>query len=243
MDGARQDFKGYNDEVRQSLPILAAALALGACATATVAVKTGFDFTKVKRVAVVGFSDYSREPGSGEILSGAFEQGLLAAGYDLVERAEVDKVLREKKLSAADPKTAKALGRALGVDALLFGRITDFREPRETLVHADVVDTHQDPVYLRKTKRVQQADGTYASTEVTELQGYRTTRVVRREPRTVTAYGRLGISARLVFVPTGEVLWTGSDVASVYSFEEAARSVADSILKAVKKTWPSALNR
>ncbi len=223
--------------------VLAALLLLGACATATVAIKSDFDFKLVKRVAVVGFSDYANHPGSGETLSGAFEQGLLLAGYDLVERAQVDKILREKKLSASDPKAAKEIGRLLGVDALLFGRITDFREPREVLTEADVVDTHQDPIYVRRIKHVQNADGTAGTTEETELQGYRTTRVVRREPRTVTTYGRLGVSARLVFVPTAEVLWSGSDVSSVYSFEESARSMADSILKAVKRTWPAQLKR
>ncbi|MBI2387178.1 MAG: hypothetical protein HYV14_14395 [Elusimicrobia bacterium] len=225
--------------MRQLFLVPAAVLALGACGTATVAIKSDFEFSRIKRVAVVGFSDHGGSPGSGEALSGAFEQSLLAAGYGLVERGQVDKVLREKKLSAGDPKAAKEIGRLLGVDALLFGRITDFREPRESLVRADVVDTHQDPVYVRRTKRVQQPDGTFANTEVTELSGYRTTRVVRREPRTVTTYGRLGVTARLVYVPTGEILWSGSDSTSVYTFEESARAVADSILKAVRKTWPS----
>lgn len=229
--------------MRRLLLLPAAVLVLGACGTATVAIKSDFDFARIQRVAVVGFSDHAGRQGSGEALSGAFEQGLIAAGYGLVERSQVDKVLREKKLSAGDPKAAKELGRLLGVDALLMGRITDFREPRESLVRADVVDTHQDPVYVRRTKRVQQADGTFASTEVTELSGYRTVRVVRREPRTVTTYGRLGVTARLVFVPTGEILWSGSDSTSVYTFEEGARAVADSILKAVKKTWPAQLKK
>lgn len=225
---------------------LASLLLLGACATATVAIKSDFDFKRVERVAVVGFSDYANRPGSGETLSGAFEQDLLAAGYDLVERAQVDKILREKRLSASDPKAAKEIGRLLGVDALLFGRITDYREPREVLTQADVVDTHQDPIYVRKTKHIQNPDGTPGTpgtTEETEIQGYRITRVVRREPRTVTTYGRLGVSARLVFVPTAEVLWSGSDVASVYTFEESARSLSGSILKAVKKTWPAQFKR
>jgi hypothetical protein len=219
--------------------VLAALLALGACATANVAVKSSFDFSKIKRVAVVGFSDYPGRPGSGEILSGAFEQGLLAAGYELAERAQIDKVLRESRLAASDPRAAKEIGRVLHVDALLFGRITDFRGEREILTEQDVVDTHQDPIYARRTKRVRNADGSIGTTEETELTGYRTTRVVRREPRTVMQYGRLGVSARLVYVPTQDVLWSGSDVSSVFSFEESARSVADSILKAVKKTWPS----
>ena len=225
------------------LPALLACLALGACATATVAVKAGFDFGRVKRVAVVGFTDYPNRPGSGEILSGAFDQVLLAAGYDLVERAQVDKILNEKKLAASDPKSAKQIGQLLGVDALLFGRITDFRDSREALTHVDIVDTHDDPIYVHKTRHIQNPDGTAGTTEETVIQGYRTTRVVRREPRTVTTYGRLGVTARLVFVPTGEVLWSGSDATSVYSFEESARSVADSILKAVRKTWPSQLKR
>lgn len=221
---------------------MSAVLLLGACATASVAIKAGFDFSKIKRVAVVGFSDYPNQPGSGEILSGAFEQRMLAAGYGLVERAQVEKVLREKNLSV-DPKDAKRIGKILGVDALLFGRITDFREPRETLTYVDVVDEHQDPVYVRRTKRVQHADGTAGTTEETELQGYRTTRVVRREPRNVMQYGRLGVSARLVYVQTQDVLWSGSDASNVYTFEDSARAVADSIMKAVKRTWPSQLKR
>ena len=46
----------------------------------SVTVKPGFDFSRVKRVAVVSFSDYPRLAGSGEIVTGAFEQALLAAG-------------------------------------------------------------------------------------------------------------------------------------------------------------------
>ena len=113
----------------------------------------------------------------------------------------------------------------------------------ETLTEAEVVDSFQDPVYARRTKTVTNLDGTTGQTEVTEITGYRTRRVVRREPRTVTQYGRLGVTARLVFIPSGEVLWSGSDVSSVYSFEESARAMADSILKAVKKTWPSQLKK
>lgn len=229
--------------MKTSRAALFVCLALGACATANVAVKAGFDFSKVKRAAVVGFSDYPNRPGSGEIISGAFEQSLLAAGYDLVERAQVDKVLREQRLTASSPKDARRIGKALGVDALLFGRITDFRESRETMGYYDVVDTSQDPIYARKIKHVQNADGATGRTEETVISGYTTTRVVRREPRTITHYGRLGVSARLVHVPTQDVLWSGSDVTSVYTFEDSARSVADSILKAVKKTWPSQLKR
>ncbi len=229
--------------MKRSLAFVLAGLVLGACVSATVAIKAGFDFSRVKRVAVVSFSDYPGHPGSGEILSGAFEQTLIKAGYDLIERSKLEDLLREKKLSASDPKAAKKIGELLGVDALLFGRITDFRDSRETLTQMDVVDTHEDPIYVHKLRRTQNPDGTQGTVEDTEISGYRTTRVVRREPHVVTQYGRLGVSARLVFASTGEILWSGSDASSVFTFEDSARSLADSIIKGVKKTWPSQLKK
>ena len=224
------------------LALVVVAGLLAACGTASVAVKPDFDFAKVRRVAVMGFKDYPRRRGSGQILTGAFERGLLNVGYELVEREQVDKLLRERKLTAADPRAAKEVGRILGVDALLLGSITDFREPKDQLTHVDVVDTHQDPVYVRRTRVVEQGG---VQTEVQEdvIEGYQTNRVVRREPRTVTVDGRLGVSARLVFVADGTVLWTGSDAVRVWTFEDAARNVSESILKAVKATWPANLKR
>lgn len=218
------------------LPLLLAALA-AACAPASVVIKPGFDFSVVRRVAVVRFSDYPRRRGSGELVTGAFEQGLLAAGYDVIERARVDEVLRGKGLGGLDPRALARIGKKLGVDAFVTGQITDFREPREELGWTDVVDTHNDPVYVRR-KRQTTKDG--QPVEVTEsvLEGYRTTRVVRREPRTVTVDGRLGVAARMVHSDDGQVLWSGSDVRRVFSIEEGARDLAGSILDAVKSTFP-----
>jgi len=218
-------------------PLLA--VLFGACATANVAINRSFDFSRVKRVAVVGFSDYPKQGGSGEIVTGAFEQSLLAAGYDLVERAQVSRVLQEKKLSGQlDPKTAAAVGKLLGVDALVLGRITDLAEPRDTVVKIDVVDEHLDPIRRRRTRRVQQ-NGVWTDVQEDVIDGYRTTRVVRKEPRTYTVDGRLGVSARMVYVGTGEIVWSGSDSTRAMTLEDSALGLADAILKAVKSTWPA----
>jgi hypothetical protein len=218
------------------LPLLLAALA-AACASASVVIKPGFDFSVVKRVAVVRFADYPRRRGSGDLVTGAFEQGLLAAGYDVIERSRVDEVLRGKNLGALDAKALSKLGKTLGVDAFVAGQITDFREPREETVYQDVVDTHNDPVYVRR-KRQTTKDGRAVEVEESVLEGYRTTRVLRREPRTMTVDGRLGLSARLVHSADGQVLWSGSDVRRIYSIEEGARDLAGAILDAVKTTVP-----
>lgn len=222
---------------RLAVPLLA--LALGACATANVAVNRSFDFTKIRRVAVIGIQDYPRHEGSGDLVSGAFEQALISAGYEVVERAQVQRILSEKKFAHPDASKAKQLGKVLRVDALLFGQITDLVESRTNLVNVDVVDDRTDPIYVRKTRRVQAADGSTSEVSESVIDGYKTTHILRQEPRTYTVDGRLGVSARLVYVPTGAVAWSGSDSTIAYSFEDAARGLAGEILKAVKPTWPA----
>lgn len=222
--------------MRLALPLLLAA-ALWGCGSANVVVKPGFDFSRVKRVAVVRFADYPRARGSGALVTGAFEQALLAAGYDVIERARVDEVLRGRRAKGLDAGAARELGRKLGVDAFVAGQITDFQEPRETLTYVDVVDTHNDPVYVRRKRQVKK-DGEAAEVEESVLEGYRTTRVVRQEPRSVGVDGRLGVAARLVHASDGQVLWSGSDVRRAYTLEDASRSTAAAILEAVKSTWP-----
>jgi hypothetical protein len=214
--------------------------ALCACTNANVAINKNFDFTRVKRVAVIGFKDYAGRPGSGDIVTGAFEQAVLNAGYDAIERDQVTKVLTEQKFSGSlDPKMAKTVGDRLGADALLFGRITDLVDPKSSITKMDVIDDQTDPIYSHRTRHVQQADGSWADVGEDVITGYRTTHRVRREPRSVTVSGRLGVSARLVFVGNGQMIWSGSDSAETDSFNDAATSLATDILKAVKSTWPA----
>lgn len=221
--------------------LLLAVAALAGCASAQVAIKPGFDFKRVKKVAVVAFQDAPRQAGSGSVAAGAFEQGLLAAGYDVMERSEVDGLLRERRLAALDPKIARELGKLLGVDALLMGRVTDFLPARSRVINVDEVDDRPEPIHVQRRHRVQE-NGAWKETSVREVSGYRQRRIWRRVPRAVTTQARMGLSARLVFVPTGEVLWSGSGNQEAASVEDAASALAVDIMDAVKKTWPSALS-
>lgn len=221
------------------LSLAAAAAALAACAAANVAVNRSFDFTRVARVAVVAFQDANRKPGTGEAMTGAFEQSLTNAGYDVAERGQVAKALFDQKVSGQlNPKTAAAVGRELGVDALVVGRITELVEPRQTVVNTDVVEDRQDPVYVRKVRRVQQPDGSWADVRVDEVEGYKTRHVIRKQPESFTVSGRVGVSVRMLYAPDAAVLWSGSDSIETNSISDGASALADEILKAVKQTWP-----
>lgn len=100
----------------------------------------------VKRVAVVPFTA-PRGAGSfsGAIVSERLVIQILARGeLDLVERRFLDKVLEEQRLGVfgiMDQDTVKALGKVLGVDAILTGTIVELKGERveinARLIHAE----------------------------------------------------------------------------------------------------------
>lgn len=101
---------------------------------------------QVKRVAVVPFTA-PRGAGSfsGAVVSERLVIQLLARGeLDLVERRFLDKILEEQRLGVfgiMDQDTVKALGKVLGVDAILTGTIVELKgervEVNARLIHAE----------------------------------------------------------------------------------------------------------
>lgn len=92
----------------------------------------------VKRIAVIPFvGPRGTSSYSGSVLSARLVTGLLArGGLDVVERPLLESILREQKLGlfgVMDPGTAKALGKVLGVDAILTGTAVELRGDRVEL--------------------------------------------------------------------------------------------------------------
>ncbi|MBI3549146.1 MAG: hypothetical protein HY078_08920 [Elusimicrobia bacterium] len=223
----------------RALPAAAAAALLCACSTANVTVKQGYDFSKIKRVAVMGFKDYSRWEGSGVAVSSVFEKYLLDAGYDVIERRDAAKLLKEQSFSvsgAVDPKTAKQIGRILGVDALIFGAITGYSAERQETSMVDRVEERQEPIIQRVQETVKQGDQV-TTVERDVITGYRTVRNRHREPQTRTIMASVGLAVRMVDINTGEVLWVGSNTGEGYSTGDAADAASSGIFKALKKAW------
>ena len=93
-----------------------------------------------KRVAILSFDDAAVEASAartvgtsqdvGAFLSDVVVKELLKGSvYTVVERRAIDQVLKEQNFSnsnRADPKTAAAIGRVLGVDAIIVGSVTQF---------------------------------------------------------------------------------------------------------------------
>lgn len=198
---------------------LTAAWLCAACSHAPVFVNRGYNFRKVHRVAVVGFSDYGRRPGAGDLVAGVFEKYLLEAGYDVVERRQVSRLLQEQSFDASgavDPAMAKQLGKLLGVDALVLGDITQF-VPEHTLVAV------AQPYGGRGWRRYPPPPPPYA--------------------QSVDTTAKVGITARMVDVESGSLLWSGSDSEEGDNVQDCADAASGAIMTALKSTWPARLKR
>jgi hypothetical protein len=205
--------------------LLAAAVLMAACAQSPVAIKRGYDFRLISRVAILGFSDYPTQIGSGDVISSIFEKYLLKAGYDVVERREVDRLLKEQSFTlsgAVDPATAQQLGHILGVDALILGTITEFVPETSQIVPAQPLPDNYIPTHRRY-------DNNYRS------------RRPDLGPQTVLTDAKVGLAARMVDVATGSVLWIGSDDEVGSNIEDCADSISGKIMKGLKSIWPLTL--
>jgi curli biogenesis system outer membrane secretion channel CsgG len=84
-----------------------------------------------KRIAVLSFDppmEY-RAAQIGNIIGDMLTTALVKMGLEVIERSQLEAVLREQQLARSgiiDPATAVEMGKILGVDYILGGRITEF---------------------------------------------------------------------------------------------------------------------
>lgn len=233
--------------VRPAASLACLVLAAACARRPVIAIKPGADFSKIERVALLGFDDAARRRGSGNLVASVFEKQLLHAGYSIVERRRVDQVLSEQRLGASgavEPRTARKLGKLLGVDAFVLGSVTEFRAAEREQTTLKVEDVRREPIIKRVKKRKKVSEGgllgkdEWVEYEEDEIVGYNTIRSVRDVPQTRVEPAQVGVAARLVDVATGEVLWVGSTTETGFTTEEAAETAAQRILEAAKRTWP-----
>ena len=106
--------------------MLVMSLFISSCSTQTIALKRGFDFTQIKRVAVLSFKDPTYTQSEGSMVAELFVKYMLDLGYNVIERDQLDAILKEKQLSESslvDPMTVRQL-KLSGIDAIITGTIT-----------------------------------------------------------------------------------------------------------------------
>ena len=114
-----------------------------------------------QKIAVLPFRELD---GRSTILSSYISEQLVTdlftiGGLEIVERAMLDKLLGELKLSETglvDPETAKKVGKVAGVDAIVTGSITDFQS--YVALNCRLIDTQTGRIFGAAQTRIVKDD-------------------------------------------------------------------------------------
>ncbi len=94
---------------------------------------------EIRRIAIFKIEHTGRyRYRAGEWLSDLLIHEFLRLGYDVVERAQVDHLIKEQKLSVSgfiNPKEAVAIGKLAGADTIVIGNIQLDEKDSEVLQH------------------------------------------------------------------------------------------------------------
>lgn len=206
---------------RRSALSLALAAALSGCATnMQVAVNPNANFGAVKRVAVVTFGGPQ-----GDAAADAMTQYLVGYGANVVERQRLQSVLGEQQMGASgvlDPSTVKRVGKILGVDALIVGTVSDLTPSRSYILQtgASVIVGGVTPIDGRNIYPVGGVPGSPDS-------------------QVIASAASVGLTARMVDVETGSILWSAMMSYEGFDTASAMRSIAQSFIDSLVPVWPS----
>lgn len=211
------------------LALMACLLSAG-CMPKTVISKT-YDFNRMDRIGVMSFTNSWAAMQGVENL---FAKYLISSGFKVVERAQLESVLKEHNISVSgylSPETTREIGKILGVDVLLIGEVSSYVPARTELTLTSTRRTESRPVYTQDV--MQLPDGTYVG--YTRNVGAEYTHTTEVRPTEYTINARVGIIAKLVDVETAEIVWIGSSDASSASALDAADTVARRLVKSFTK--------
>ena len=211
---------------------LLASLCVAACTPNTVLSPT-YNFNQVNRIGVMAFSNSWADLNGVENL---FAKYLIRYGFKVVERAQLESILREHNISVSgylDPATTREIGRILGVDLLLIGEVSSYTPARTELTLTASRRSESRPIIRQDVMRM--PDGTYVGYQ--RPMGTQFSNSVDVRPTEYTINAKVAVIAKLVDVETAEIVWIGSDS------EESSRALdaADYMARQLVKSFAKAL--
>lgn len=207
-----------------------AALLLWACTPKTV-LSPSYDFSQMDRIGIMAFSNAWADLNGVENL---FAKYLIRSGFKVVERAQLESILREHNISVSgylSPDTTREIGRILGVDVLLIGEVSSYTPARTELTLTSSRRTESRPVMHQDVMRM--PDGTYVGYQ--RPMGTQYTNSVDVRPTTYTIDAKVALIAKLVDVETAEIVWIGSDSEESTLPLDAADYLARNLVKSFTK--------
>ncbi len=205
-------------------------LLLCACTPKTV-LSPSYDFSQINRIGIMAFSNSWADLNGVENL---FAKYLIRNGFKVVERAQLESVLREHNISVSGylaPDTTREIGRILGVDVLLVGEVSSYSPARTELAMTASRRTESRPIMTQDVMRM--PDGTYVGYQ--RPAGTQVSNSVDMRPTEYTINAKVALIAKLIDVETAEIIWIGSDSEESSRPLDAADYMARQLVKSFTK--------
>lgn len=182
-----------------------------------VAIKSDYDFSKIKHVGVLRFTNYRHQESSGEAVADEFIRQLLRKNVNVVERINLENILKEQELSSSgylNPETARKAKELLGIDVIITGTVTEYSPETKYVV-----------VSSSQTRPIKIGSSIIESDQ--EL-----------NPQLFITNAKVGISARMIDVETGAVVWANAYTYDAMDIQTAIEWTVSDLLASLKKVWP-----
>ena len=139
--------KTYAQKMIKYIPLTLLVVYLCGCTATMVTISRieppVYDIPPGKKLAVLDFVSYSDYPESGRALASTLIAKLMPTGYyDIIERTQIQNVIRELKFATTDyvdPNNAKRIGRLVGADYVIVGEVTAY-DVEDDVQHKQVTD-------------------------------------------------------------------------------------------------------
>jgi len=203
---------------------------LAAGCTPKTVISPTYNFNQMERIGIMAFSNASELSG----VENLFAKYLMASGFKVVDRANLENVLQEHHISVTgylSPETTRAIGKILGVDVLLVGEVSSYSPARTELKMTASQKTESRPVVEQDVMKLE--DGTYVSYIRNVGTAYSSS--YEEKPVEYTISAKVGMIAKLIDVETAEIIWIGSDSTSSSNALSAADSIARQLVKSFSK--------
>jgi len=223
-------------------------------AVSSVRANEGPAFGQDVRVAVYTF-DAPQGTQGGVLVSDIFAATLREKGYQVFERSEIERVLREQQLliegrtTASDLDIAQRLGQLGAVQYMVFGAVTLYNSEGQTVLLPVTVAQEDREVYeeeyaeyrdwyingfrlapnrwatdaFDRAEMLRAEEGVLSIEELEE----ELLKEPREEFRTIAS---VGISAKIVDVQTGEIIWMGQSETTDFTLVQASSRVVEELL-------------
>lgn len=216
-------------KIRRHLLLLSVLIIITGCARLRYSIKPGFDFSKIKKIAVLGIEDYPGFTGTGEVVMGEIMLDLIKFDYDVIERIKLKMLFNEHKLVVSgvlDADTLKNIGKIAKVDSIITGSITDYSPKKIIKVPVELFERSGEELrYYYDTDRKKTIPVIVKGSD-------RMSKTV--EIHTIEA--SFGLSVRMIDVENGMVIWGGSYSYNSLDINHAIARVMDKILKTLPRT-------